>query len=93
MVGGTIPELGYWNNLTLENKIDLIKSVGTIEDLKKIEEYNERMRDVESYKKDQLTDVSIALLNKVKESFPQHIKSTGEVTKKVECSCTKKVKK
>lgn len=93
MVGGTIPELGYWNNLTLKDKIDLIKSVGTIEDLKKIEEYNERMRHVESYKTDQLTDVSIALFNKVKESFPQHIKSTGEVTKKVECSCTKKVKK
>ena len=92
MVGGTIPELGDWNILTLEDKIELIESVGTIEDLKKIEEYNERMRDVEPYKTNQLADVSIALLKKVKESFPQHIKSTGGVTKKVECSCTKKVK-
>ena len=94
MVGGTvIPNLEGWNLLTLDKKITLIESVATFEELEKLNGYNEKMRNDEQYKTDQLTDVSFALLNKARDSFPQDIKSTGGVTKKVRCSCTKKGKK
>jgi hypothetical protein len=82
MVGGTvIHNLEDWKLLPLNGKITLIESVETFKELKKLNEYNEKMRNDEQYKLEQYFNVFIALKKKMVNFF---------VKKRVICDCTKK---